>query len=233
MAGTVQSPRSGEAPVLPQDVSEAIQAFAEAHRSAAEIPEAASTGEHRAGLVACDEAYCVLVERIRSALANTLRPFAATGAVLSSPLRELERAGEGVQPPARTVMFVGGEIPGTCEGCALPEAACACDDEPGDAVGGDALHNAKLRAFATRIDASGDHLTASARVLLGAVVWTIRWRRLYPRGVVSDWREVEAPELSGALTLAEEWEDENDRREPQHAAAAATLTHPTPEVNRP
>ena len=53
---------TGEPPPLPKDVDDAIHALTEAHR-------ASERNDSRSTMVACDDAYCALVERIRNALA--------------------------------------------------------------------------------------------------------------------------------------------------------------------
>jgi hypothetical protein len=47
--------------------------------------------------------------------------------------------------------------------------------------------------------------------------WLIEWTRIYPDGIESDKRRVYTPTLEAALTAALEWEDDNDREEPEHA----------------
>jgi hypothetical protein len=51
---------------------------------------------------------------------------------------------------------------------------------------------------------------------VGEQPWTMRWRREYP-DALSDEREVFGASLLATVQAAEEWEAENDRREPQHA----------------
>lgn len=82
----------------------------------------------------------------------------------------------------------------------------------------DARAEERLRAFAERY-ACPEPLTFH-RYRDGS--WGMTWRRTYPDGVVSDERATAGGSggLAETLTQAEEWEAENDRREPEHAGRA-------------
>ena len=78
---------------------------------------------------------------------------------------------------------------------------------------------ARLRAFAKRYGAEDVIVGFDPLARKSDGPWRIEWRRRYPDGVLSDPRCAEASDFAALVIGAEEWEAENDRREPQHARA--------------
>lgn len=93
-----------------EQIEAAIQTFAEAHRAAALVPDDAMLYQHRAAIVACDEAYCALIKAIPEPLDLPAPEDRSCSVCLASPA------------PHETVSFLCGRCVPSCYATQAPAA---------------------------------------------------------------------------------------------------------------
>lgn len=150
------------------------------------------------------DAACLMIEEIRARAALASSPASP----LDARREALEEAARALESLAVTPTYNAAAAPYYAKAAATVRALASPPQKALDP-------EARLRAFAERYG-------ASMAIWWGqgiASPWLLRWTRLYGERL-SDARTVQAPTLAELVTEAEQWEAENDRREPEHALAS-------------